>query len=62
MVRRSAAVALGIGAAQCPSLSGNLPLPAPAKQTQHAEAGGEERECAGKRDLLKQVRKWPKET
>jgi hypothetical protein len=24
-----------------------LPLPAPAEQTQHAEAGGEERECGG---------------
>ena len=26
------------------------PFPAPAKQTQRAEAGGEERECGGDRD------------
>ena len=33
---------------------GVLPLPAPAQQTQHAEAGGEERESGRERDFAKE--------
>ena len=33
------------------SLDAQLPLPAPAKQTQHAKSGSEERECGWEWDL-----------